>query len=313
MDCKPTICALMLGSPAVAVTGDPTFLASLRQSRHECEAIVPGLHLAEGADLPSGCPHLEFCTAPAPRCMEQSPGTTVHLEGDPILFTPAVWADLLLTRSAQAVENRGWFLIEAGAVLVNGKAILLAGPPGSGQAAAALQLGIEGHPVLAAEMCLVDTSMRLLAGTSRFRLARYFLHKHFPWLSNCPSSLSPLSPVWLDDPRVPTVRAVGAAGRGVELGGVCHLHLQESPSPLRPVAEAKSRMVLSSHLVSWPVCRPAVIGPWKLILPQHREPGGEGQRRAAIVALSALPHVRVYGRIADLSLQFQEQFHVPTG
>ena len=163
------------------------------------------------------------------------------------MFSVAVWADLLLTLSAHALEGRGWFWVDASAVHLENGVWLLADAPEGSQTLVALWLAARGYPVLSTGICLVDASLRLLAGSRRFRLAPYFQRQLDGVSGDAGLPESRRLPEGLTTPAAPESLSLSNRHTEYSVGGICHLHLDDIPSRLQPVGKLKARMVLASH------------------------------------------------------------------
>jgi hypothetical protein len=101
--------------------------------------------------------------------------------GCAVTVEPAPGTDLTDARSilmapVQAVlwHQRGLLPLHASVVGVGGRAVALAGPSGAGKSTLAAVLALQGHDVLADDICIIDAAFGadVLPGTRRLRLWR---------------------------------------------------------------------------------------------------------------------------------------------
>ena len=284
---------LSCGGMAIRVAGGDTVRGLMARAAEHCQAWIPGFRSADRGPrrrLSALC-RIVLSQRRAPRATFTARPPTLRIEGDVSLLDPETFAEMLLLLFARLLQRRDCFLIDGSAVRIHGEVVLLAGPAGAGRSAAALQLALQGHEILATDRCLVSKDMKLLDGTTAFRLEPRMTHKY-------PALLTGTAP-----PIIAPCR-----GKPPSIGLVVHLCLGESASASREIDRPKRKLVMSSNVISRLAGRPAVVAPWGLFLPQVTLARDVRSRHEAILNMAGLRQAVLFCRPEDLEVLLAKIF-----
>lgn len=93
-------------------------------------------------------------------------------DGTEVLCTPAgAWRDLLVGQLLPIASTlRGFEVLHASGVVVDGRAVLVSGPPGAGKSSVALRLVLDGGTLLSDDAVAVDDGLVAHPGSNALRL-----------------------------------------------------------------------------------------------------------------------------------------------
>lgn len=297
-----TIFGIVLNLPIVAIIGNLQIISYIQKIKQELEVSIPGFKLVDNKNNLKVTWFLNIKESKTSNAFYKIDDNVIYLEleGELELITVNIWIDLFKNIASYSLLNAGLFLIDASINLINNKAIMFCGWPGSGKAAAAYQLSSQGYPIISSKTCLVDKDFNVIVGTQKIQLTQHCIKKYFQEIDNKSNSSKLTDYISVRENNKSIKQNRDYQSKKEKIISIYHLRIQDKTVGVTEISQYRKRLVISSHVISRQVCRPIIIGPWEIVLLLNNNIINYSSLQKIINAMANIQQYQLYSNPKDL-------------